>query len=251
MTIALAATWLPRGELARFQRLHAQMLKYFSNVVLIMPSDADELAAIAGQMPEVEAVASDRWQHGRTEALKKALEKQTSHILYSDFDRLLHWLEVYPDELAHVLKRVEDSECLVIGRTTSAFASHPRCLRDTERIINDVFRHVTGLSFDICVAARGFSRGAVERIIARTRARSALGVDGEWLYILHKAGYPLEYIEVEGMEWETPDQYRPFAADLAQRQEAADSYDESTANWAQRVYVAQQIIGSLLQIAEE
>ena len=250
MSIALASTWLPRGEMVRFQRLHPFLLTVFDSITLVMPPEEADLAAMASQMPHVRAIASESWARGRNASLRFALESDSSHLLYSDFDRVLHWSEIYPNEFAETVSRIDSSECLVIGRTPRALATHPNCLQETEQIINDVYAHITGNRFDICVAARGLSRTAVMRILDESRVATALGVDGEWLYILQRAGYPLEYIEVDGMDWETADQYLPHAADADTQRSTAEAYDTQVANWSQRIYVAQQIINALLDISK-
>lgn len=249
MSVALACTWLPRGEMVRFQRLHPYLLTLFDSITLVMPPEEGDLAEMAAAMPNVYAVASERWARGRNASLELALERGTTHVLYSDFDRALRWAEVYPSELAQTVKRIDDCECLVIGRTPRALATHPDCLQETEQIINEVYAHLTGNVYDICVAARGLSKSAVARILQESRVATALGVDGEWLYILQRAGYPLDYIEVEGMDWETADQFLPHAADGDTQRRVAEAYDAEVRNWSQRVYVAQQIIKALLDIS--
>ncbi|MDX2140361.1 MAG: hypothetical protein SF123_19910 [Chloroflexota bacterium] len=246
MSVALVSTWQPRGELSRFQRLHPLLTRLFSTIVLAMPPDAEDIAGMVRQMPNVRASTDGEWRMGRHTALRLGLETDATHLLYSDFDRALRWVELHPDELAMTLKRLDNCECLVIGRTERAFATHPRCLRETEQVINEVFAHVTGLPFDICVAARGLSRSAAARILTDSRVESSLGVDGEWLYLLHRAGYPLDYTQVEGMDWETVDQYLPAAADSETQRRAAEEYDKSPQHWSQRVFVMQHIIRALL-----
>lgn len=251
MSVALAGTWLPRGELPRFERLHPQLMGSFQSVTLIMPPEEQTMAAAANQLPGVRAIASERWRVGRNESLAVALEMGATHLMYSDFDRVLRWIECYPDELEQTIERIQQSNCLVIGRTARAFETHPHSLRESEQIINDVFAHITGLRYDICVAARGLSRAAAQRVLAESRVQSALGVDGEWIYLLQRAGYNLDYVEVEGMEWETADQYLPTAADVETQRRVAEAYDAVPGNWAQRVYVARQIIAALLEITRD
>jgi hypothetical protein len=248
VSVALVSTWQPRGELARFQRLHPLMTRVFSSIVLVLPPDADEMTAMVSEMPNVRARTDGEWRMGRHNALRLGLETDATHLLYSDFDRALRWAELYPDELGATIKQLDECECLVIGRTERAFATHPRCLRETEQVINEVFAHVTGLAFDVCVAARGLSRSAAMRVLADSQVESSLGVDGEWLYLLQRAGYPLDYVQVEGMDWETADQYLPAAADTETQRRAAEAYDANPQHWAQRVFVMQHIIRALLAV---
>jgi hypothetical protein len=252
MSLTLAATWQPRGELLRLQRFHERLLQSFDSLTIVLPPSAgDMLVATLQGMERVYPVVTQNWARGRHGALEAALERETSHMVYCDLDRMIRWAEVYPDELAATMHAVQAHDCLVIGRTAYAWETHPRSLRHTEQIINDVFAHITGEALDICVATRGLSRGSAERILRESRTENSMGVDGEWLYILKCAGVKLAYVQVDGMDFESADQGQDDAADVQRQRAFGEAYDSEASNWAQRVYVAQQIIGGLLQAAKE
>src|SRR5690349_10989759 len=71
----------------------------------------------------------------RRDAVALALQSGQPCIMLCDFDRVIHWAEFYPDELAAVVARLPEHDFTVLGRTERAFASHPRVQRDTESII--------------------------------------------------------------------------------------------------------------------
>jgi len=50
-------------------------------------------------------------------------------------------------------------------------------------------------------------RAAVERLLARSRARGST-LYGEWVALLAGLPEPLAYVECEGLDWETPDRHR-------------------------------------------
>jgi hypothetical protein len=252
MSIALASTWQPRGELPRLQRYHARLMESFESLTIVLPSSAgDVLVAALDGMDGVYPVVAEQWARGRHIALESALKRPATHILYCDLDRIIRWVELYPDELAATMVQAQSEDCFVIGRTLYAWETHPRSLRHTEQIINEVFAHVMGVSMDICVATRGFSRVAAERVLRESQAESSLGVDGEWLYIVRRAGMTLDYLQVDGMDLETADQGLDTAADAERQRAFCEAYDAEASNWAQRVFVANQIIGALLRIAKE
>jgi hypothetical protein len=250
MSISLAATWQPHSELPRLQRFHGRLRDIFESLTIVLPpSTGDFLVATLAGMLNVHPIVSQQWARGRHIALESVLARPTTHFLYCDLDRLIRWVELYPEELAITARRAEAGDCLIVGRTPYAWETHPRSLRHTEQIINQVFAHVVGREMDICVATRGFSRAAVERILSESATETSLGVDGEWLYILHRAGIRLDYVQVDGMDFETADQGLDEAADAERQRVFAEAYDAEAANWARRVHVAEQIISGLLNAA--
>lgn len=51
----------------------------------------------------------------RRNALDLALSLETSHVLYVDFDRLLHWFETYPEELRQTLKTIPKNDVTLLA----------------------------------------------------------------------------------------------------------------------------------------
>lgn len=251
MSIALTSTWQPRGELSRLQRYHSRLMSIFDSLTIVLPSPADDnLVATLSSLEGFYPIAAGEWARGRHIALESALERRAEHVVYCDLDRMIRWVELYPDELKATMRRAKTSDCLVVGRTQYAWESHPRSLRHTEHIINDVFAHVIGMPMDICVATRAFSRQAVERVLRESRTETSLGVDGEWPYIIWRAGMTLDYVQVDGMDFETADQGLDAAADAERQRAYGEQYDSEASNWAQRVFVADQIISALLNVAK-
>jgi hypothetical protein len=252
MSIALTTTWQPHGELPRLQRFHQRLRASFESITIVMPPTVgDMLVAALSVMADVYPIVTQNWARGRHVALYEAIKRPASHVLYCDLDRLIHWVELYPDELEAVALKAQTCDCLVVGRTARALMTHPRSLRETEQIANDVFAHVIGRAYDICVATRGFSQAAAAHVMAASRTETSLGVDGEWVYLCQQAGFTLEYAETEGMEWETPDQNRDQAADAETRRAAADAFDAEASSWPGRVRIARAIIQGMLAAAKE
>jgi hypothetical protein len=67
-------------------------------------------------------------------------------------------------------------------------------------------------------------------------------LDAAWPLLLVDGGFTLGYVEVEGLEWETPDHYLSTIASSEARQQAAETADSDPEFWQQRVYVADQIL---------
>lgn len=243
MRIALAATWHPRGETARLLRLYPQLQTAYSHVVISLPPSvtADDLNSLR-QLPDVKLHVNADWSHGRYMALKLATDSGADHVHYADMDRLLRWIETRPDEWRATLDRVGQADCLVIGRTPVAWATHPRALVETEAISTGLMNRLLGQELDISAGSKGFSRRAAEFILANSLPRRAIGTDAEWVMLAHRAGYRVEQVLVDGLDWEIPDQHQAQAADLARQQELAKVYDSDASKWAHRVKIAHEIV---------
>ena len=97
MSITLASTWHPRGELARLRRMHPQLGQVYENIVVSLPpvvatQDVEKLKTELGFL----VVLNTEWSHVRHFALQKALDTPASHVHYADMDRLIRWVETKP-----------------------------------------------------------------------------------------------------------------------------------------------------------
>ncbi|MCE7982044.1 MAG: hypothetical protein DYG89_12680 [Caldilinea sp. CFX5] len=245
MTIALACTWQPRGERTRFQQLRPQLAQLYSQIILVAPATAGEQAladahALAAE-PHLSVVISPAPPASRYLALQTAWQRSTAtHIHYADLDRLLRWVETRPAEWRQTVAALPQHDCLIIGRTAQAFATHPQALQQTEMIINRVFTHHFGQVVDLGGGSRGYSRRCVEHLLAHSRPGP--WDDAHWPMLLQQAGFRLAYLAVDGLDWESADRYRSQAADEVLQRTIADIYDADPAHWARRVQIALEII---------
>jgi len=250
MTVALASAWRPRGELPRFERLLPQLQAVYTSLALTLPPDVEPaLVAALDRMPGVQAAVTSGWPTGRYLALQQAQASDADAIHYVDFDRLLRWVEIRPQEWRETVASVCQADYLVIGRTPAAYATHPRALVETEAVSNRVVSFLIGQEVDASAGSKGFSRQAARFIIACCRPGHALGTDGEWTVVLHRAGFRVEALRVDGLDWESADRYENAAVGQGLQQQAAASYDADPANWAHRVQVADEIIACALDAA--
>jgi hypothetical protein len=257
MSIVLASTWHPRGELPRLERLLPALGEVYTAIAIALPPFAEtrvvqDLQAIAerpGAIVLPPVVTAD-WRTGRYEALKQALVVPSSHVQYADMDRLLRWVETRPLEWRRVAQQIEASDCLVVGRTAQAYATHPRALVETETISNRVASHYLGRPVDISAGSKGFSRKAAELLVEVASSDRAMGSDAEWPILLSRAGFAVDYIEVEGLDWEIADHQEPAAASPERQRELAESYDSDPSNWARRVAVAAEIVQGALDASQ-
>jgi hypothetical protein len=124
-------------------------------------------------------------------------------------------------------------------------------LIQTEAISNRIVSYLVGKAMDVSAGSKGFSRKAAEFLIANSQPGHALGTDGEWPVLLARAGFTIEYVAVDGLDWESADRYRERAADAHSQRSAAEAYDADPANWEHRVQVALEIVRAAQEANEK
>lgn len=257
MSICLATTWYPRGELARFTRLLPMLEeKYVSIVVaLVQDDDAEVMKEFASGNFSTDKkliyFVSDYQRSGRYMALKKAVEVDADFVHYADMDRLLRWVETQPQEWNNCLEEIDKSDCTIFGRTPAAYQTHPKALFETEKISNQVVSYFMDREMDVSAGSKSFSRVAAKYLVELGTADNSISTDAEWPILLKQAGYGLQYLQVAGLDWESADQFQPRAAVVEEQKQAALAYDSDPAHWARRVEIANQIIEKAFQVASK
>lgn len=247
MSVILAATWNPRGEAKRFRRLFADLSQLYAHMIVILPPGTHMGLILSLQhYDRLSLIVSDNWPGGRYESLKRALavmpRTSAAHIQYADMDRLLRWAETQYEELRQIVKRIQITDCLVIGRTLRAYATHPQALIQTEALPNRVFSHMLGQKLDLSAGSKGFSREAAQFIVEHGEPAKPMGADAEWVVLMKRGGFRIHTVEVDGLDWESADRYQNQAADSKQQEAAATAYDADAANWQHRLQVANEIL---------
>jgi len=186
----------------------------------------------------------------RRAALELGLRVNAPAILFCDFDRVLHWAECYPDELARVVSQLGENDMTVLGRTERAFASHPRIQRDTEAIVNTVYASVSRYDWDVTAGARGLSRRAAEALLEGCHEQS-VGTDVAWpLFLQRRGGFTLGYRATEGLEFETADRYGDQVAAAGGVYAWIARLDADPQRWAERLEVARAEVAAAVPYHE-
>lgn len=146
--------------------------------------------------------------HDIKNAIKLGLLLNTPNIHFIDFDRALHWVERFPLELASVIGKIsQNSGYTSMVRTKKAFESHPLTQRVTEITINAIAGELTKIDVDIMSGSFAVDHKLGNIIISKAK-RLDFGIYAEILTIALKSNFPINTLEVDGLEWETPDQFQ-------------------------------------------
>lgn len=257
MSITLATTWDPRGELPRFSQLLPTLQgKYHEIVISFLPeADSDIIeqftSGIFSSTPKITFYVSDDWRKGRFMTLKKALDTPSDYIHYADMDRLLHWVETKPEEWMQMVEQIEKYDCIIFGRTDAATLTHPQALITTEMISNQVVSHFLNREMDVSAGSNSFSRSAAMYLVEHGKPDNSIGTDAEWPILLKQAGFKLGYISVGGLDWESADQFQLHAATAEEQKQAAVRYDADPIHWLRRIEIADEIVKTALDVAQQ
>lgn len=230
----------PDGRLLELLQAHGQKLlqRYKGNaVVSVSPATApDVIALLKSQQFTIQMQRKDSsvlLGNNYLNALKLALPTKAHYIHLIDFDRALHWMHRFPRELRDVLDIFPSCQGFIsFVRTKRAFETHPQTQRSTENVVNAIASEVAGVDVDIMSGSFGFEAKLAKKMVEEVKQKD-YGIYAEFLRVAIKHKSLISTIEVEGLEWETPDQF--------QNEIRAKGYTEwlqefeSLAQWGRRI----------------
>lgn len=202
----------PSGKLISGMRNRMATLRSIFDVVAISVSESTDsrvlkefdLAGIHFEIRVEDGSVSKRYR----DSLKLGLEDNVDHMVLIDFDRALHWVNSFPEELetvAHQLRDLDGFTSLV--RSNRAFETHPPSQRETEKVVNQIASEVIGKKVD--PMSGGYAMDTETAAMLEKKATNHdFSFYGQLLAVTHQEGIQINSVEVEGLEWETPDQFK-------------------------------------------
>ncbi len=176
--------------------------------------------------------------------VRLGLARPVERIHFCDLDRLIHWLLRYPDELANLPRQWGEHDLTMLVRSARALASHPLCQVLTEGIANAVLAYRLGLPVvDAFSGSYVWRRRAAEALVDAPVPHD-LRFYSEGVMSPFRAGCSIGWLEVDGLEWETPDQYPAEIARLGYAGWLAEF--ESPAQWRHRAEMARLFVAAAL-----
>lgn len=179
--------------------------KIYAGIVIVTARDThkDVIKNLEKDGCIVKLQKSSGIAEARRQAVRDGFVDGCQHIHFCEIDRMLMWINRYPEELKTVVRQILNYDFLIIGRTQRAFDTHPKTHTETERLTNMVCSLLLGRDIDVTAASRGISREAAKLILEFSKAEG-VGTDAEWPIIIHcKSKMSIGHVQVEGLEFET------------------------------------------------
>ncbi len=193
----------------------------------------------------------DTYRFAIKTALEYIKEPKIQRLFYIDFDRLIHWVNVYPEELEKIFENNTNVDYLHIGRSNRAFKTHPETQKDTEIIVNELGSRILGLTetHDLISVCYLISKELGEKIL-KLKNPTDTGFYGSWpIYFWNWTAPSLKcYLQVEGLEWETPDRFKK-EIDMIGRDEWLKKF-QSPIEWKKRVEFLYNCLIEFAQLTE-
>lgn len=209
MTLLAATVHDPEGrQLSTLMEREGALATYARVAVAVTPETDERLTARLRHLGAIVVPGEARVGCSRRAAVRAAHEaERASPLLSCDFDRWLHWVGRFPEELAGVPDRLRRRRpppwyaCL--GRTVRAFASHPRVQRVAEGATNQALGRLAGRPLDAVAGASWLSpEGAA--LILRHSTEATNATDLEWPALILRADPTrLAFLRCQGLEFET------------------------------------------------
>jgi hypothetical protein len=169
----------------------------------------------------------------RRGCVRVAVETGATHVVYSDVDHVLRWLERDPDGLRAALAALPDADFTIFGRPHAVFAEAPAPLRETEGLCNAFYEQLTGRPWELFIALRGMS-AATARLIVDGCDEDTVATDVAWPLFVESRGCSLAYREVD-VPYEN---HRWYASGISE----ADAMARDPGQWAMRFLFAKQMM---------
>jgi len=205
----------PDARLAKAIRTHGKELKriYFGHIAIraTKKTNKETLKALdsANISYTLQTTSGSYVSMGKTykEAIAMGIKMKTRNIHVCDFDRILHWVKTYPNELRDIIEILPANIGITwIGRTKRAFESHPKSQREPEEIVNILASEVAGIEIDIMAGSFALDLATAKLMIKKSK-RNDYAFYSEFINIAKNNGVQINSLITEGLEWETPDQY--------------------------------------------
>ena len=238
----------PEKMLSRMIAEYGSSLKqvFRSLVVTVSPNTHRHIVRLLEDTGIKILICSENVVETYKTALRSGLDENAQHLMYCDFDRALHWVRTYPLELSRIAGILTDYDFLMLGRTQRAFKTHPETQTKTESIANQLGSKILGFKQprDIMSATWGLS-DPVGEFLLKTPYRNKYGFYCEWPIVAWHSAKKHEYIEVEGLEWETPDRYKEAVKERGYEVWLRDL--QSPREWKRRNEVLSECVSSVLK----
>lgn len=202
MVLALLATIHdPDGNNYEYFKKYSKCLNEIYDRVYITVSDKTDknyINLIKKSKFNVKVIPKKGAADARRNVIMLGLTGDCDYYHYCDFDRILTWIKYNIEELKNIRSHICKYEYLILGRTESAFLSHPIEWIETENLTNKMFSYYFEKNVDITAGSCAFSKLSAQLI---SKYSQDIVTDGEWPIIIMKKNNNIGYMQVDGLRY--------------------------------------------------
>ena len=253
ITLAVTIHDPDAGLLWRIKKCLSSVQAFFDDVIVVATPQTHP--DVLKYLREKKCIVDHRKKNmvGETyfRAFELGVEQKGSYIFACDFDRALHWIDRYPSELQQLVKKLRKStgqkaEYIVCERTPRAYRTHHEALYTCEQIANRLVSNALhekkqhDFMSGVCIASQ-----KTGNTLLHYGPYAGIEHMAVWPLVLQEKGARLAYQAFEGLEWETPNQYREQvrrAGGVRQWRKQLSTLPE----WKRRVGHIQQMIDGVI-----
>ncbi|BAC12964.1 hypothetical protein ACFQ4N_05335 [Oceanobacillus iheyensis] len=161
--------------------------KYYHEIYMCVSHETSNelLSALNDSRVNIKVIPKKGVSHARRSVVQFCSEHSTTtaDYHYCDFDRLLTWVDKFPNELKSILDTPLDCDYLILGRSEQAMETHPVEWKKTEEITNYIFSEVFGQQVDITAGSCMFCHQLSSIILLYSKGSMT---DAEWPAIVQR-----------------------------------------------------------------
>jgi hypothetical protein len=256
MTINLASTIHDpqAGMKWMSDKFLTQLKELYSGIYLTSSpyTDQDYLNDLGQAGVEVKKRGDNKIGRTYFDSINRANTEESDYVFYCDFDRILHWIKDYPEELEKLINQLKSQDkkskvdYIVAQRTEKGYKEHQESLYLTEQLPNKVISDKMGLDEqkDFLAGCFIYSKRSAD-IIVNQGGYDDLAFFGAWPLLLQNKGVNIEYKEFRGLSWETPDWNRKEVEQKGGIDEFRESLN-SREEWKKRTKMANEFVEGII-----
>jgi hypothetical protein len=242
----------PHGSYLAALEERAGALGWYSAVYVCATASTDErvVSALRALGTVVEIRPERKPGVARRLTVELANRDGRTSMHYCDFDRWLHWVGRFPDELRSLQKTVAEMEprpwYVCFGRTPRAYATHPEVQQLAERATSRAFELVIGREIDATAGSCWLSAEGAE-IIVQHSIEPTMGTDLEWPSLVWRHDpRRVAMVHTEGLEFESTE-FSQSAAEIGEAAWIEETYQRPEM-WQMRFQLAADSIAALNRV---
>lgn len=240
MMICCSTLHDPEGRMCQLakERL-VGVMSLFSGLVVAKTEESHKDYERIFPQNKLISIKGGSYADGRRETMRVASGTNEEQIANIEFDKLLHWIKINPSELKKI-SSLKPKGFLILGRSKQVWETYPRSWKDTEGIVNLLAnKRYRKRDWDWFAGPAIMSK-QVAKLLVEKSTEDSWAVIFDYVDLVVKNKFKLEYQTCEGSVWEDPDRFQGEIKRLGKAKWERENYD-GLKEWSKRVSILYQM----------